>query len=60
MIIILWQAAIRKPSPGAGSGMGYTAVAPRIIDDPRFDLHAIEEEVIVTTIAAFLTKKHHE
>jgi hypothetical protein len=55
MLILLWQAAGKAPAPGAGGGSGYVPITQRrIIDDPRFDLHAIEEEVIVAVIAAFL------
>jgi hypothetical protein len=55
MLILLWQAAVKEPTPGAGGGSGYMPITQRrIIDDPRFDLHAIEEEVIIATIVAFL------
>jgi hypothetical protein len=59
MLILLWQAwQYNRGGGDAGGDDGKSERSryfqKRIIDDPRFDLHAIEEEVIVATVTAFV------
>lgn len=66
MLTILFNQAPRPATPGAGAGgwgvgqggkVLQSPRQPRIQDDPRFDLHAIEEEIILATVTAFMKVK---